>query len=151
MPRRRKSRLRPPKAPKKQSRIPKPPVKTGGQVQAPPAPKLRIKIPGLHKEEKAAAKPCLVCGTDKDHCYCAGDLGRKPKKSVQIAKSRQDKECPACGGKQFKNGAFKGCVCFRDLSKSVEVQDSGDNLVLSFGNSWDSDAIATLLEALGVK
>jgi hypothetical protein len=106
-------------APKKQSRIPRPPAKKDVQVAPPAAPKARIKIPRVSK--------------------------------LPIAKSKSDSKCPACGGKQFKDGSFKGCVCFREMSKSVKVEDAGDNLLLTFGSNWDSDAIATLLEALGVK
>lgn len=110
-----------PMAPAKASRIPRPPVKKLGTVHVPAAPKRTVKIPGL----------------------------RKP--SIQITKSQQDRECPGCGVKQFKAGILRGCVCFRDLVKSVKVEDSGDNLTLSFGSQWDVDAIATFLEALGVK
>lgn len=106
---------------RKQPRIPRPPTPKGKQVEAPPAPKLRVRIPGL-----------------------------KPK-PIAIAKAQAERPCGACGGKQFKDGTFKGCICFKEMSKSVSVEDAGSNLLISFGSNWDSDAIATLLEALGVK
>jgi hypothetical protein len=74
----------------------------------------------------------------------------KPAKAVKVSKSQSEHKCGLCGLAQFKGGAFRGCICFRDLAKSAKVTPDGDGYTLEFkGQDWDEDAIQTLLEALG--
>jgi hypothetical protein len=75
--------------------------------------------------------------------------GLRPK--LHIAKSQVDNECSACGGTQFKADRFAGCICFRDLAKSVSVKEQDGGYNLTFGADWDNDSIAVLIDALGVK
>lgn len=92
----------------------------------PPAPKLRppaVKVPGL--------PPLKIA-------------------PIKIAKSLTRRECGECGLTQFDGARFKGCMCFRAMSKSVTVRESGDTLELGFGTEWDEEALSVLLETLGV-
>lgn len=71
-----------------------------------------------------------------------------PKPTLRIAKSQMNARCPMCAMRQFRNGAFTGCFCFRELSKSVRVLEKGEEVTLEFGAGWDADAIQTLVESL---
>ena len=61
---------------------------------------------------------------------------KKPKlpkiPALKVEKSEASRECPDCGGQQFKDGKFRGCLCHRDLAKSVRASSYSDGFVLEF-------------------
>ncbi len=69
--------------------------------------------------------------------------------TLAVSKSQSEAECPVCGGHQFKADQFRGCICFRDLAKSVKVTVTETGYNLEFKADWDQDSILTLLESLG--
>lgn len=74
----------------------------------------------------------------------------KPVSSVlRVTKAEADNCCPLCGGVQFRNETFTGCLCFRDLAKTAKVVTWGPQITLNLGEDWDQDAISTLLSTLG--
>jgi hypothetical protein len=78
--------------------------------------------------------------------------GTKPapkKPSLKVTKAEARRECPACGGQQFKADRFTACLCFQDLAKSVKTTLVDGGYLLEFGAGWDHDAVTTLAENLG--
>jgi len=68
--------------------------------------------------------------------------------TVKVSKSEMGNSCPACSQKQFKDGHFVGCTCFRVLAKNVEVVSIGDEVELRL-NGWDRASVLTLAETMG--
>lgn len=71
-----------------------------------------------------------------------------PKKQLQVLKSQILTRCPVCDQAQFKGGKFNGCLCFRELSKSVRVIETESGYTLEFNSNWDEDSILTLAESM---
>jgi len=67
---------------------------------------------------------------------------------MRVSKSEMGNRCRICRETQFQDGRFTGCICFTGLSKSVIARDDGDFWTLSFGESWDLEAIEVLYEAI---
>ena len=76
----------------------------------------------------------------------------KPKKgaSAKVTKAQADKPCPVCTLRQFRNDTFRGCLCFRELAKSVQAVKLEDGYHLDFAPDMDREELVTLLESLGV-
>ena len=74
----------------------------------------------------------------------------KAPKALKITKSQSERRCGLCGFAQFKAGRFNGCLCFRDLSKSVNTVPDGDGYLIEL-KGWDNEALLTLIESLGSK
>jgi hypothetical protein len=70
-------------------------------------------------------------------------------KSMAVTKAEAEKKCRLCGVSQFRDEDFCGCVCFREMAKSVETARTGSGYMLRFGTDWDDEALTTLAEALG--
>jgi hypothetical protein len=68
--------------------------------------------------------------------------------SLKIGKSDMERNCPACDGLQFKDGVFKSCICFRELSKNVSVTKYDDGAVLEFKPGADRGLVLALRKAL---
>jgi hypothetical protein len=68
--------------------------------------------------------------------------------AMKVEKSEADKECSACGGVQFVDNRFKGCICFRSLSKSIKTTAFGDGYVLEFPNNFEREAVLAIRRAL---
>lgn len=82
----------------------------------------------------------------------AAKPNKQPKlPSLAIGKSEADQACEMCGGRQFENNKFKGCICFRELSKSITTTAYGDGYVLSFKGNIDSDSVKALIKAFRSK
>jgi hypothetical protein len=72
-------------------------------------------------------------------------------KAFPITDRHMKKECSECGTKLFKNDTFVGCLCFRDLAKSITVRKNVQGVSLAFAPSVEPEAIAVVLETLGVR
>jgi hypothetical protein len=73
----------------------------------------------------------------------------KMKAAMKITKAQSRQRCRMCSQPQFVDDQFQGCLCFRDLSKSVRVQKLEDGYSLRFmGSDWDQDTTAALLRSL---
>jgi len=77
--------------------------------------------------------------------------GLKPKmgSSLKLSEAESAAACPVCAQKQFSDGKFVGCLCFRALSKSVKVVGRENGVELQLGDGWDRDTVLTFLEAVG--
>lgn len=71
------------------------------------------------------------------------------KPTLKLNEKEAVKKCEVCGDPQFSGGRFKGCLCFRDLSKSVETTKTNDGWEIKVGEDWDKDVITTFWEAVG--
>lgn len=76
---------------------------------------------------------------------------KQPKQSkrspaLSVSKSEAHAECPVCGGYQYQTGRFVGCMCIRDLKKSVTSTAYSDGYVLEF-NELDDESIRTIVKA----
>jgi len=73
-------------------------------------------------------------------------VAKQPKlQSLSIDKSEAMTPCDMCGGVQFKNDKFVGCICLADLRKSVRTTTYSDGLVLEFEPGTDKEAARTLM------
>lgn len=71
------------------------------------------------------------------------------KTELPIKKSESEYACPECGGRQFKQDRFVGCMCFRALAKSVTTKTTAEGYVLSLSRSdWDEASVQSLVSAL---
>ena len=74
-------------------------------------------------------------------------LPKVPKQpGLAVGKSEAEQPCEACGGHQFEGNKFKGCICFRDLAKSIKTTAYGDGYVLDFNSSIDADTVKALMK-----
>ena len=94
----------------------------------PPAPSSTIPVAGQPQEQKRQALP-----------------------SMAVGKSQASQPCSVCGIPQFRGNLFRGCMCLRDLAKSVKTIPTSTGYRLEFGKDWDEDSVAILVEALGEK
>ena len=99
----------------------KPP--TEAKVPKATVPKLKVKIP---KNEPGGGKKFLVSDT--------------------AAKS----ECGVCGLPLIKNEKFSGCMCFKETARYVTLTKNAGKTYINFSRSVDDDAIAAILDTLGV-
>lgn len=71
--------------------------------------------------------------------------------SLAVGKSEADQACDMCGGHQFEGNKFRGCICFRELSKSVTTTAYGDGYVLTFKPTMDRESVQALMKAFRSK
>lgn len=71
----------------------------------------------------------------------------KPK-AMSVTKSQAKRQCHVCGGYNFVNDSFKGCICFRDLAPDTTTTSYRDGYVLEFRKSAEPEAVALLLRTL---
>ena len=84
----------------------------------------------------------------KQPANSAAKQSAKPKMpSLAIGKSEAERECDMCGGHQFENNKFRGCICFRELAKSISTTAYGDGYVLTFKSGIDADDVKALMKS----
>lgn len=118
-----------------------------------PQPTQTSKGPTVSVKPKLPKLPTPKAATDQVQTGPGTGAPKQPKPkspSLKVTKAEAEAEC-ICGGKQFKDDKFIGCVCFADLAKAVSVTVLDDGYNLTFGSSWDQEAILTLIESLGRK
>lgn len=64
--------------------------------------------------------------------------------SLKIGKTESLKCCNVCDGGQFVNNKFTGCICFRDLAKSIKTTAYSDGYALDFKTDFDKEAYLVL-------
>jgi hypothetical protein len=64
--------------------------------------------------------------------------------SLKIGKTESSKQCSVCEGHQFTNNRFTGCICFRDLAKSIKTTAYSDGYALDFKTDFDKEAYLVL-------
>lgn len=64
--------------------------------------------------------------------------------SLKIGKTESSKVCDVCEGSQFSNNKFTGCICFRDLAKSIKTTAYSDGYALDFKTDFDKEAYMVL-------
>ena len=64
--------------------------------------------------------------------------------TLKVEKAESGKECPECGGKRFMDDRFVGCMCWRDLAKSIKTVAYADGYVLEFSKDADRESIMAL-------
>lgn len=66
-------------------------------------------------------------------------------KTARISKAESGVKCGMCRRTQFSDTGFVGCMCFRDLAKSVSIlKADASGYTLGFTDDWDADAILAL-------
>lgn len=66
--------------------------------------------------------------------------------SLSVGKNEASQPCEICGGHQFKDNHFVGCICFSDLAKSIKTTAYGDGYVLDFKNGTDPEVLRALMK-----
>lgn len=60
--------------------------------------------------------------------------------SMKLSRSESEIKCSFCGGHQFEDYKFNGCLCFADLAKNVKTTAYSDGYVLDFKPGFDTEA-----------
>lgn len=106
------------------------PAQATMQPGQPPKQKQKPKLPRVPKTKASVPTPPML-----------------PK--LKLSEAQLQKRCGECASGHMREGRFVGCVCFRDMAKSVTSVRTNDNkILLSFGSDWDTDAIHALLMSL---
>lgn len=118
-------------------------------------------LPGLTARPQEQAQPLGPQQPQKQRLKGPPPLPLKPKsllpqvpkktKTIKITKSELTKACYVCGIPQFKNEAFRGCLCFRELAKSVEMSKLDKDVYLLTFKNWEEDSLVTFIETMGKK
>lgn len=119
-----------------------------------PQPTQTSKGPIVSLRPKPPKLPTPKASTDQIQTGTGSGAPKAPKAkapSLKVTKAQAENHCPVCDGRQFKDQAFSGCICFRDLSKSVKTTVLEDGYNLEFKGDWDQESILTLIESLGRK
>lgn len=67
-------------------------------------------------------------------------------KSIKLTKNESKTVCEECGGNQFINNKFTGCMCISDLAKGVKTELNNDGYTLNFNMlELDDDAVSTII------
>jgi hypothetical protein len=70
---------------------------------------------------------------------------------MKLSEIEMGRKCKLCGKAQAENGKFVGCFCLKGMANCVKSEAVSDGVILDFGTGWDSEAVLTLLEAVGRK
>jgi hypothetical protein len=118
-------------------------------------------LPGVAAAPKAPQGPQPPVEKQPQNSIPGAAAGTKPtaklpvskptakKPTLKVVKSAAKMTCVACGDQQFRNDRYVGCLCFRDLAKSVKTTITHEGYILEFGSNWDADALACVAENLG--
>lgn len=107
----------------------------------------KTELPGRSHQPTPPQGPQAAMPPEKQPANAAAKPTAKPKlPSLSIGKSEAEAECKMCGGHQFQDNKFKGCICFRDLSKSITTTAYGDGYVLTFKPSIDAESVRALMK-----
>ena len=110
----------------------------------------KVELPGRSHQPTAQQGPQAPTPPMKQPAQAAKPT--KPKlPNLSIGKSEAEQECRMCGGHQFENNKFKGCICFRDLSKHVSTTAYGDGYVLTFKPGMDAESVKALMKTFRSK
>ncbi len=76
-------------------------------------------------------------------------LPKAPKvASMSLTRSEANKTCPMCAGAHFRGTDFVGCVCIRELSKSIVATETAEGYDLKV-TGLGRDELFTVFESLG--
>jgi hypothetical protein len=102
----------------------------------------KVDLPGKTHQPTAPEGPQAPTPPNKQ----PSQVAKKPKlPKLSIAKAEAEKPCEICGGKQFANHRFQGCICYRDISKSVRTTPYSDGYVLEFAPGTDIEVVRALM------
>jgi hypothetical protein len=116
------------------------------EAPTPPTPTApKNKLPGQKAKKPPGPKPPKPIGSNT--------LGNKPPSAstLKVKKSELQKECRTCGFTQLRKEVPTGCMCFRDLFKSLSSTPTEDGFTFVLDAEWDEDATVTFLETIGRK
>lgn len=120
----------------------------GPQAPLPPDPTQNSKGPTVGLRPKPPKLPTPKASTD---VVQTGTQTKQPKSkspTLKVTKSlAAERKCEVCEGHHFKEDSFVGCVCLRDLSKSVKTHVTDEGYLLELDSDLDEDSILTLIEA----
>lgn len=112
----------------------------------------KVELPG---QAGQPGEPEPPTGPDPQKKAPAGQGSKKfqPKPAMQKRELKlrgQDLEsrCRECGGQQFREQRFQGCLCLRSLAKSVCVRQESNELWLEFGSGLDQDEVQIVIDSV---
>lgn len=101
----------------------------------------KVELPGQTAKPLATGQPVPPTAPTKQPKQTKPKLP-KPSKvpALKVEKSEGNRPCNVCSAKQFVDGKFRPCLCFRDLQKSIQVTSYKDGWVLEFDSSIDPES-----------
>ena len=73
-------------------------------------------------------------------------IPKLPRTTLKLSEAASNKDCKICGEKSFTNNKYTGCYCFKPLAKDIKTCKDINGYKLFLGDSWDDEAILTLME-----
>jgi GNAT superfamily N-acetyltransferase len=126
-----------PQAPQKQPSM--------GQATQGPAPQKQPQAPQAPQKQPSMGQATQGPAPQKQPQASQQPSQKKKIPGLSIGKSEAEQPCFACGGKQFQDHKFHGCICYRSLNKSIRTTAYGDGYVLEFGPDIDVDTVKALI------
>lgn len=71
---------------------------------------------------------------------------RKSRHEVMMSKNEMSLKCPDCGGKQFNNNKFIGCICTSSFKKNVSVASINDDEFSVHFDNLEDEIVDTLIK-----
>lgn len=112
----------------------------------------KVDLPGKTHQPTEAEGPEAPTAPQKQPAQNNFGANAKPKKpklprlpSLSVSKSDAARKCAICGGTQFADHRFKGCICYQDLAKSITTTAYSDGYVLAFKPGTDLEVVRTLI------
>jgi hypothetical protein len=115
----------------------------------------KVELPGSSHKPTAQQGPQGAMPPQKQPTMGQATQGAAPKPKLPkapkqpglaVGKSEAERPCEICEGHQFENNKFKGCICFRDLAKSIKTTAYGDGYVLDFSSNIDAETVKALMK-----
>jgi GNAT superfamily N-acetyltransferase len=66
--------------------------------------------------------------------------------SLSVGKNEALRSCGMCGGQNFRDNRFVGCLCYASLSKGIKTTAYGDGFVLEFERGTDPEVLRALMK-----
>lgn len=101
----------------------------------------KVELPGQSQKPFTQQGPVPPAGPMKQPKQSTPKLP-----SLSVGKSEAGQPCDICGGHQFKDNAFAGCICFSDLAKSIKTTAYSDGYVLDFKAGTDPEVLRALMK-----
>jgi GNAT superfamily N-acetyltransferase len=110
---------------------------------------IKTELPGMTAKPRAQQGPEAAEPPKMQPRMARPKLPKPPKlPALKVEKSEMARLCPMCGRGHFEGQRYRGCLCTRDLAKSIRTQIFNDGVVLEFGGDSTRDVFHLIRKAL---
>jgi hypothetical protein len=105
---------------------------------------IKVDLPGTTAKPQKQLAPIEAEPPKKQPANAAAIKPKIP--PLAVAKAEAAKPCKMCGKSQFKENKYSGCLCLKDLAKSIHTTTYSDGYVLTFSPDVDQDSVRVLIK-----